>query len=393
MAIFKILAMNMAHLNDRLETLNKRARKLKCDEIVTKVLGYSKDVYNMHGVIIQHAFYEVDVVGFSPKIPGWSFMGTIEHTEHGNILRSVPDQEIPEDYRNAPKRCDHCDKIRNRKDTYIVKKDTGEIKQVGHNCVRDYLGHISPEQLAFAAEWAKSMRALCEMDYDGGGYVPPMVEINRFLSVCAELVIREGFKKSSGGEQGTARMAFDNILLTYEYIKQGKGHLVIKPSPAAIELAEKSKEWGMTLSGKSQYENNLGISLKKELVAPRDAGLVGSAIQAYKKFIGDVEKRVKEIRLYSEYFGEPKKRYDLELKLTKKLAFDSMQGGTFFILLFTDAKGNVFKWNTGTGHGFDLIEGKMYKIRGTVKKHEIYRDIKQTQLTRCSVEKIEDKAA
>lgn len=85
----------------------------------------------------------------------------------------------------------------------------------------------------------------------------------------------------------------------------------------------------------------------------------------------------------SQFFGEVKKRYDLILTLTKKLSFEG-EMGTYYILLFKDESGNVFKWGTGNGNG--AYEGCQYKVRGTVKKHETYRDVNQTTLTRCKLE-------
>lgn len=70
MSVFKILAINMAHLDEAIQKLNRKAKKLKCQEIVTKVLGYSPAIVDKDGFRKQRAFYEVEVTGESPVIPG-----------------------------------------------------------------------------------------------------------------------------------------------------------------------------------------------------------------------------------------------------------------------------------------------------------------------------------
>ncbi len=48
-----------------------------------------------------------------------------------------------------------------------------------------------------------------------------------------------------------------------------------------------------------------------------------------------------------------------------------------------DAAGNVFVWITSsTRVRFD--EGESYWIRGTIKDHKVYKNVKQTVLTRCT---------
>lgn len=390
MAVFKIPNVNMMFLNEVLEKLNKRAKKLGCPEITTRVLSFKPAVYDDLGFLKERAFYEVDVTGFAPVIPGWTFLGTVEHTEFGNILRSVPGQEIPEEYRNAPKKCDHCKTIRNRKDTYMVRTEAGEVKQVGHNCVRDYLGHVSPEQLAFAAQWVSEMERLGNEEYGGGAGRIRGVEVMEFLGVVAEMTLREGYRGGQHPKGGTCRAAYYNIMNRNDLIKQGRRDEIVWPTKKADELANAALNWHEGMEDDSQYVRNMKIAIKKAtqedaVVSSRDCGLVGSVIQAYRKAMDLVETKKNTPKPVSEYVGEIGKRYDFEsLKLTRKLSYQQ-QFSTFYVLLFADSKGNVFKWLTG--NGFDLHEGESYNMRGTVKAFELYKGTKQTVITRCSVQR------
>ena len=54
-----------------------------------------------------------------------------------------------------------------------------------------------------------------------------------------------------------------------------------------------------------------------------------------------------------------------------------------------DDSGNVAIWFTSAG---DMEVGKTYRIKGTIKEHSEYKEIKQTILSRCKVI-AEEKAA
>lgn len=56
--------------------------------------------------------------------------------------------------------------------------------------------------------------------------------------------------------------------------------------------------------------------------------------------------------------------------------------GVTYLHNMVDGEGNVFVWSTSTKC---LASGILYRLRGTVKDHKIYKDTEQTILTRCIV--------
>jgi hypothetical protein len=56
--------------------------------------------------------------------------------------------------------------------------------------------------------------------------------------------------------------------------------------------------------------------------------------------------------------------------------------GTTWLYKFTDEAGNVFTWFASSPVN---DEDKVLTIKDTVKKHEEYKGIKQTVMTRCRV--------
>lgn len=86
----------------------------------------------------------------------------------------------------------------------------------------------------------------------------------------------------------------------------------------------------------------------------------------------------------SEYVGEVGDRIDIDVVCTRASVTQSAYGLSYFYVFQSD-EGNIFTWGTSAKV---LEEGVNYHVRGTVKGHAVYRNTKQTNLTRCKVEEI-----
>ena len=101
-----------------------------------------------------------------------------------------------------------------------------------------------------------------------------------------------------------------------------------------------------------------------------------------------------------EYYGAVGDKFELTLTFDKSFGFEGAYGFTY-IHLFHDDENHVFAWSSSNGtylcwcktngkDGFLEYEvGKKYTLKGTIKAHEEYRNVKQTVITRCKVLKDE----
>lgn len=97
--------------------------------------------------------------------------------------------------------------------------------------------------------------------------------------------------------------------------------------------------------------------------------------------------RVREVEgRASEYVGKIKERIEFEAEVTGVYGTEGFYGHTD-IVRFKDADNNQFTWFASDYT--NLERGDRMSIKGTVKKHEDYRDVKQTVLTRCKYTKFE----
>jgi hypothetical protein len=63
------------------------------------------------------------------------------------------------------------------------------------------------------------------------------------------------------------------------------------------------------------------------------------------------------------------------------MSFDGVYGRSTMHIM-EDDEGNQLKWTTAAK---TLVEGNVYHLRGTVKSHDVYKNAKQTVLTRCTI--------
>ena len=400
--IYLIPNANLGELNSKLEKLNKRAAKLGCEPVVTKVLGVVPRIIKEGLDSYVRTYYEIQITGAAPKLPGsWQFLGTLEHTPAGNILRAVPGQEIPETYRNAPAQCDHCQKIRRRIDIYVVRNEAGEFKQVGHQCVRDYLGHVDPKQFAMLAEYLRTFEEASGDEGGGGWGGKPMATPLDFLTVAAACVLRWGYMSRqalNNGYMGENKIATSSRAWSYLFpppdTKKDEDYKEFRRNgltEKARELAEATLEWAKHLTG-SPFNQNVAITAQLELIDHSHIGILAWAVYGYQKEQGKIQmrERLKKEGAKSKHFGEIEKRADYELTITdiRSFASDYYRDGVKLVRM-VDASGNIALWWTGSADKTGSLKiGSTYKVRATVKRHDFYKDTAQTVLSRCVMDEV-----
>ena len=94
-------------------------------------------------------------------------------------------------------------------------------------------------------------------------------------------------------------------------------------------------------------------------------------------------KEIVESKIYepsnSEYVGEVGDRLTLTVKVRQAIITDGLYGANTFHV-FEDENGNAFTWATNAK---SWEKGEVHTIKATVKEHKLYKNEKQTVLTRC----------
>lgn len=379
---------NMPSLVARIAKLNKRAAKLGCDPIeliigapVAKTLERAVRVEGDHFTRrVMTKVYPIAVAGSPPKINGWTFLGTVQLIDGQNIVRSVPGAEIPVEHRTATDWCDHCQSRRGRKDVFVVRHDDGHVKVVGRNCLADFLGHESPEAIAWRATTLASLNYEIG-DYEclgGGNWRDHSYPLDEFVAAAACAVREFGWKKADHD----APTKFDAIDIMFPF-QAGKDRKLPKPTDDDWRVAEHAIAWAEAIPSdtSSGYLYNLRAIATNGSVDFRGMGIAASLPATWLREQGRLAEQ-KAAQEQSRHFGTVKKRDVYTLTVVKVIDLEGMYGTTH-VHVMHDSSGNVAKWSTGTVR---LEEGQTYRIKATVKEHAIYRDIAQTVLSRCDVQ-------
>lgn len=391
MAKYTIPAENLGVAKDKIAELAKKAAKLGVQTPVLTVLEtrvveqhFSPDGFPYVPARLIR-LVDVEVEGTAPKIAGWTFVGTVQHTEYGNILRNATDQQIPEVYRDMERRCDHCGLVRNRIDTYIVHSDADGYRQVGSHCLKDFLGHQSPEAIIAYLTFLRDMfGGSDDEEWYGRGGNEGRLPLSYYLTHVTAIIRTHGWVSRAMVEQrggyATSVGAKDNVHNREHQVRHRDGTPDwVDPIEEDGRLAEEAVTWVRGLNADNDYERNLVIACADDDLDPRNYGLAASVIVAYQRV---VEQRAKQAcQAVSSHIGTVGKRQAFTLRVESVRDLEGGYGVTHLHTLI-DTDGNVLKWFASAER---LQVGTTYKMTGAVKSHEEYRGVKQTVITRCKV--------
>ena len=326
-------------------------------------------------------------------INGWKFVGTVEHTEKGNIFHKACEVEIPKRYYESAPVCEHCKTNHVRKETFIVvNEESGEFKQVGRSCLKDFTCGMSVEA---AASYTAMFNDIIEgEDFEGcGGWSVRYLNVGEFMKYVAETIRIYGYTKSEHFGS-TKERALDFYGFSHGWyrgeMREAIGKEIEKvgfdvENPENEELARKVLEFVRNLEEKNDYVHNLKVACGLDFVEIRNAGILASAFPVYDRELEYQEKKekaeneAKKEAENSEYVGNVGDRVEVEAEDFRCLTSWETQFGVNRLYKFVDKNGNVFVWKTGK-----YLEN-VKKVKGTVKVHKEFRGVRQTELTRCKV--------
>jgi hypothetical protein len=401
---YAIPVCNLGELKEKLAKLNKLATKLGCEPVGYTELARRTEVLmrtNEDGsqTRIEREIADITVTGTAPKLAGWEFIGRIELVEGLTFFYSAPGKNIPQEHRDAPHHCDHCGTERARRNTYIVSNETG-AKRVGSNCLKDFLGHKSPDAIARFLELIREFLRGAREDYGTQGWSDPLFPLADLLPQIAAVIRVKGWVTKS-----MAQKAYDN---GWRVPDTTAGNLVYILNPyntaSGWSKEEQQKRAELIESCKvtdadnvteqvkafiaarpddgTDFTFNLKQLLKLERAPTKQWGIIVAAVGMYLKEQGRLAERAKRV---SEFVpgvavGE---RVTLKLLLSKVIVIPGYQFGDKYLHSFLDDAGRAVVWFSSAGKVAN--EGETVTVKATVKKMEEYKGLKQTVLTRAKL--------
>lgn len=371
---------NMPQLLKKVATIQRKSEKLGCSLQFETVGEEFRSVKNQSGVSQTLRFVLIEAAGVV-AVNGWRFAAVLEHMPNGNIVRAVPGVEIPKEYYTAPPKCEHCHSVRTRKNTYLLMNANGQFKQVGKSCLKDFSG-MDLEAIAnyFAFFDAVEQAIVLDKRHQYTQYF----DIWDSLLYIVETIRLFGYRKTSNGdslEPSTRDRAISYIMadrgglggLAESKIRKEMERIGFDSTrPENIAATNKALEWILKQDSDSAYLHNLKTVCALEYVAPAHFGILASLFVAYEK------SQIKKDR--SAWVGDVKQRITIAVKTVSCVAHWVSAYGEIRIYRILDESDNVFTWKTSADVSDDCKQ-----ITGTVKSHNLFRDEKQTELTRCRI--------
>lgn len=411
----------LERLQKEVDKLNRRADRLGFPHMSIKVIDTKEVPHPIYvkrlkeresqfpGSVTQYDWDRVPMItmtelsleGDAPKIKGYEFVGTLDHYSIPGevIVRTVPGQTVPEEFHDRDATCDHCQKIRLRTETFVLRREgSNQHIAVGRQCVRDFIGYDVSALARYLERWRDLRAALSDEDderyWGGGRIVMTFNKIEVLASTLGVIRVRGWKAKSACNEYDipTAGHVLDLFVpptFTGNNAAQRRAEYkafvadVVATRDEDLEVAEKVIEWLDEQEDRNEYMHNLKVLRKAEGIPTNMFGYWCSTAAAYLR--AQEQLRLEEVKnkgRLNEYIGEIKERLKFNITVVTIRHIEGVYG-VVNVHNMRDDQGRTLVWFANTNSGME--EGKSYTIKGTVKKHDEFKGWKQTVLNRVKV--------
>lgn len=373
---------------NKIESLNRRLEKAGVEGRFTYTIDYN--VETDPETLQEYRVAYITLNSTRIKHNGWSFVGKIENIgadgENEFIYSTMKGESIQGNYDVDQMKCDHCGKTRHRNNTYIIKDEEGNYKQVGSNCLKPFMG-VSPNLWAYDPDYLKEK--LAEPDFGPGVFRPGDRVVGLEDLVATTLALTDGGKKyvGSNGDSPT-KYAVTNFFFPPSIHDT-------RPDVDPDKYRELAKKMiaETTFDTGTDYGQNMNRLLKKTHVSSRFIGFAASVVPAYYRQQGQQKAKAEKKKYVGYVAQEGVKLANVPVKILKIKPLERDYSYNYYGVdntLYTaeTEDGKLIKWITSSTNETyaNLEEGSPVVIkRGTVKGHAVYNDDEQTVLSRVAV--------
>lgn len=345
---------------------------------------------------------DVTISGVNPVLNGWRLIAVVSplKADDGNLMAvvtTVPGESYGQMVAN-PLNCDHCKVRRDRLETFIVRHESGETKQVARNCLKDYVGGNNCDADSVAAliglrnKFIKATEAL--------GSVRDFSSVS-FRNVMAYSIaaIRQHGWVSKGASYGTGKTAtalWVNAAMEFAVVIGSRNDFTAEdrarilsdrrlteadlPTEADFEAATGKLEALSVILDRMESEGTLNdytVALRTlSMAGTVNRKAMGIAVSAVSFVDRELAPKTSVVSTYIGTVGE-------KISVKAKLVSSKKLGTGSTLLTFSTADGNILKYFENSFS--KLSEGVMYNLTGKVKTHQEFRGCKETMLNYVKV--------
>jgi hypothetical protein len=357
--VFRIPSEMLGPLRRQIEALDRRAAKLRTAPIRLWDTG-ERDSAGYAFAVLQ---------GTAPVLAGWALAAIVEHRNGAANVRAVSELGArldPEAFGTA--RCEHCGLRRRRTATFVVVHvDSGELRQVGSGCLRDFLGGHDPDRACRQAEYLALARG--ELKAAEDATMPPGRTLEAFAAHAAHVVRAHGFISRERAQRTHEPASADLALRSL----QGGAEA---PDRSDRALAAGALRWAQalpTLKGDlSRFETDaLAVIESRSVSTRRERGLICALIAAYR-----------QRRARSRHLAQTNERLGTVVLVEQVMPVPSERYGTVHRCEVIDAEVNRLAW--WQARGAPLQRGAVVSLEGTVERHTRFGTSAVTVVSHCT---------
>lgn len=430
---------NLAIFNEKLADLNSKFSKkglplINCSMEKTEMYHVDewtkeKTPYTLYVATLSSDFNQTNLSGVDVEFEG--VVSLIEKSENDKVYTF---KNINYSSLLANCSCDKCHKKIGRNKYLVFSKVGKEVETrddlvvLGTSCAKDYFPFSVESYFGFLESAFEELGSYDEFSGSFGGCSSHYHTLSAIYT--ATLATTDNLKcyEKEGVTKGNVLGWLNNLKMNkYEYYRD----VYLFPSnPIPFEDVI---SWVKDMLDKSTEElrSDFEINARSVFFKTLDDGTREMRHEIHEKYMGIavyamfaskqnhdkmVAKKIAEeerAKANAEvtYFGNVGDKFEKEMIFEKMFGFETMYGYQY-ILLFRDEENHVFKWSTSNGSykiNIKSIKGKelngekitdacvfngcfkdyevghKYLIKGSIKAHEEYRNVKQTVITRCKV--------
>ena len=361
---------------------------------------------------------------FNLAVGDYVFVASLVPEEAGITVHVAPGQSLDGWRPTEFNRCDHCGLSRNRSRVYVVRDaKTGELSQVGHNCVELYTGLSIKGLWALEFDLSEFGGAEEDDDWGGGGFARAVytTAVDKVLAY-AYVLSDEGRSYASTkvrewGGTATADKVRHALYGRIErprekdyrgahgaYLEACRAHekLVADIQTAQALYADGDpviagiKASAASLKSGTDYADNMAVILAGENVSQRNVGILASLVAVYARENQLRVEREKAPAPVAGFLGEPKQRIRNFQITLKTVRFIDGNYGTSTLLIGHDAEGRLIKWFASGRQ--DYNEGDVLKLEAATVKRQIpagsdkFTPADTTEITRGVIDTFDTRA-
>ena len=318
------------------------------------------------------------------KLGDYKFIASLEWIEDANenlIKKASENIFVPSLYKTR-RECDHCKTKRKRKSTVLLYSEKeNKYIQVGKSCVKDYIGIDIGNYASYLSFFDNLEEYMLECEKDTTSYKKDY-EVDEVLKLTLEDVKRYGYiskqKAIDNDVDSTAYKVFMMITDGKDYYTGDKPYIKYDNLSIGDNQIKEVKEFFLALpeDNSNDYINNIKTILQSKWVNVNNIALVVSSIGTKIRIENENEEKKEST---SQYVGKVGDKITFKSKVECLYSTMSSYGMFRIYKMYQDE--NEVIWKTTKYLDTDIE----YEFTATIKGHEEYKGIKQTEITRAKV--------